>query len=80
MHQTPTGLAQHDQGFQVVHDLYYASATVKQFPRMARECGFKNGGLSRKRAIQLIEFFDCIGDTRRVKDMHLLRSHTQLFS
>ncbi|QRX82587.1 selenocysteine-specific translation elongation factor [Glaciimonas sp. PAMC28666] len=33
-------------------------------------------GLGRKRAIQLLEFFDRVGYTRRVKDVHFLRSGT----
>jgi selenocysteine-specific elongation factor len=36
-------------------------------------------GLGRKRAIQLLEFFDRVGYTRRVKDTHLLRPDTTLF-
>ena len=31
-------------------------------------------GLGRKRAIQILEFFDRIGYTRRVHDVHLLRT------
>lgn len=34
----------------------------------------------RKRAIQLLEFFDRVGFTRRVKDAHLLRPGTPLFT
>ena len=30
-------------------------------------------GLGRKRAIQILEFFDRVGYTRRVRDAHLLR-------
>lgn len=37
-------------------------------------------GLGRKRAIQLLEFFDRVGFTRRVKDAHLLRPGTPLFT
>ena len=33
-------------------------------------------GLGRKRAIQLLEFFDRVGYTRRVQDVHFLRSST----
>jgi selenocysteine-specific elongation factor len=36
-------------------------------------------GLGRKRAIQVLEFFDRVGFTRRVKDSHLLRPGTPLF-
>jgi selenocysteine-specific elongation factor len=37
-------------------------------------------GLGRKRAIQILEFFDRIGFLRRVDDIHLLRTGTLLFS
>ncbi|MOA24139.1 Selenocysteine-specific elongation factor [compost metagenome] len=30
-------------------------------------------GLGRKRAIQILEFFDRVGYTRRLRDAHLLR-------
>ena len=30
-------------------------------------------GLGRKRAIQILEFFDRVGYTRRVRDTHMLR-------
>ena len=36
-------------------------------------------GLGRKRAIQILEFFDRIGFLRRVGDTHLLRPGTPLF-
>lgn len=89
--QTLASLARRGQAFQVVKDLYYPAATIAQLARIARECGLESTGLQagsfrdatglgRKRAIQLIEFFDRIGFTRRVKDTHLLRPDTQLFS
>ena len=89
--QTLASLARRGQAFQVVKDLYYPTATIAQLARIARECGLESTGLQaasfrdatglgRKRAIQLIEFFDRIGYTRRVKDTHLLRPDTQLFS
>ncbi|MBP7326875.1 MAG: SelB C-terminal domain-containing protein, partial [Alicycliphilus sp.] len=36
-------------------------------------------GLGRKRAIQILEYFDRIGFTRRVADMHRLRGDCALF-
>ena len=36
-------------------------------------------GLGRKRAIQILEYFDRIGLTRRVGDEHRLRSECTLF-
>ena len=37
-------------------------------------------GLGRKRAIQILEFFDKIGFCKRVGDVHLIRTGTALFS
>ncbi|MNY76882.1 Selenocysteine-specific elongation factor [compost metagenome] len=33
-------------------------------------------GLGRKRAIQVLEFFDRVGYTRRVRDAHVLRAES----
>jgi len=74
----------------VVKDLYYPAATIERVAALARDClalpdglqaaSFRDAtGLGRKRAIQLLEFFDRIGYTRRVKDVHLLRPDTVLF-
>ena len=41
---------------------------------------FNNQQPWRKRAIQVLEFFDRVGFTRRVRDAHLLRPGTALFS
>ncbi len=88
--QTLASLARRGQAFQVVKDLYYPLATIEQLAACARQCldqpaglqaaSFRDAtGLGRKRAIQLLEFFDRVGHTRRVKDVHLLRPDTQLF-
>jgi selenocysteine-specific elongation factor len=88
--QTLAGLARRGEAFQVVKDLYYPLATVERLAGIAREClegpeglqaaSFRDAtGLGRKRAIQLLEFFDRVGLTRRVKDAHLLRPGTSLF-
>jgi selenocysteine-specific elongation factor len=37
-------------------------------------------GLGRKRAIQILEFFDKIGFCQRVGEVHLIRAGTTLFS
>ncbi len=74
----------------MVKDLYYPSATIEQLAALARDCLARPGGLhattfrdatglGRKRAIQLLEFFDRVGYTRRVRDAHLLRPDTALF-
>lgn len=76
--------------FQVVKDLFYASccmdelaaliaALAKQTANAEVEAhAFRDAtGLGRKRAIQILEFFDRIGYTRRVRDAHLLRPDVQ---
>ena len=88
--QTLASLARRGETFQVVKDLYYPLATVERLAAIARDCldgpagleaaSFRDAtGLGRKRAIQLLEFFDRVGLTRRVKDAHLLRPDTSLF-
>jgi len=72
--------------FQVVKDLFYAASAMDELAalvaRLAAEqpqglveaAGFRDAtGLGRKRAIQILEFFDRVGYTRRVRDAHLLR-------
>jgi selenocysteine-specific elongation factor len=39
-----------------------------------RDIIYGDGGGGRKVAIQILEFFDRIGYTRRVRDEHILRS------
>jgi len=69
---------------QIVRDLFYDATCVEELAavvrRLAREHGaveaaaFRDAlGIGRKRAIQLLEFFDRAGLTRRVRDRHLLR-------
>ncbi len=76
--------------FQVVKDLYLHRDTVVKLAATARELAQHDGvvraaqfrdatGLGRKRAIQILEFFDRIGLLRRVRDEHLVRPGTQLF-
>ena len=88
--QTLASLARRGEVFQVVKDLYYPLTTVERLAAIARGCmdredavqaaAFRDAtGLGRKRAIQLLEFFDRVGFTRRVKDTHLLRPGTPLF-
>ena len=72
--------------FQVVKDLFYSAARMdeladivhrlaQQAPRGEVEArAFRDAtDLGRKRAIQIIECFDRLGYTRRVRDAHLLR-------
>ncbi len=86
-------LARQGQLFQVVKDLFYTAANMDELARiirtladatpngevMARE--FRDAtGLGRKRAIQIIECFDRLGYTRRVRDAHILRPDAQWHS
>ena len=69
---------------QVVHDLYYDRERLAELAGMIQALGREHGnltaagfrdlvGLGRKRAIQILEFFDRVGYTRRVRDVHVLR-------
>ena len=81
-------LARQGLVFQVVKDLFYAAPAMDALAALLRtlaEAAAQNGGaveahifrdatgLGRKRAIQILEFFNRIGYTRRVRDAHLLR-------
>jgi len=70
--------------YQVVHDLFYDAACVAELAAIARlqleHDGTLNAaryrdalGLGRKRTVQILEFFDRVGYTRRVRDSHVLR-------
>jgi selenocysteine-specific elongation factor len=70
---------------QVVHDLFYADACVHDLADVLRALVERDGsvgaamfrdaiGTGRKRAIQILEFFDRVGYTRRVRDAHVLRA------
>ncbi|MHC3433083.1 selenocysteine-specific translation elongation factor [Delftia lacustris] len=76
--------------FQVTKDLFYSAARTDELAALVRElaAATPNGeiqahafrdatGLGRKRAIQILEFFDRIGYTRRLRDAHLLRPDVQ---
>ena len=69
---------------QVVRDLFYADACMRELAEVLRGLAMRDGpvgaaafrdaiGLGRKRAIQILEFFDRVGYTRRVRDAHVLR-------
>ena len=72
-------------------DLYYAEPTIATLAGIVRTVGQANDGavtaaafrdatqLGRKRAIQILEYFDRIGLLRRVGDLHRLRGDTALF-
>ena len=84
-------VAQRGELHQVVKDLYYPSPTLARAAAMVREIALRDGavsaasfrdasGLGRKRAIQIVEYFDRVGLLRRVGDVHRLRADCELFS
>jgi selenocysteine-specific elongation factor len=84
-------LAQRAQVHQVVRDLVYSEATMQALAQLARQVAGEHGGcvtaaayrdatgLGRKRAIQILEYFDRVGLLRRVGDVHRLRADSGLF-
>ena len=65
---------------QVVPDLFYHPAPLAELAQLVaalpevQASSFRDAtGLGRKRAIQILEFFDRVGYTRRVGNVHLLR-------
>jgi selenocysteine-specific elongation factor len=78
-------LARQGKLYQVVRDLFYLPEAVAQLAALVQELEHASGetraaefrdrsGLSRKRAIQVLEFFDRVGYTRRVREAHRLRN------
>jgi selenocysteine-specific elongation factor len=78
-------LARQGKLYQVVRDLFYLPESVAQLAVLVQElehvsgetraAGFRDrSGLSRKRAVQVLEFFDRVGYTRRVREAHRLRN------
>jgi len=70
--------------FQIVHDLFYDHERVRELAARAATLAQQHGaievaafrdalGLGRKRTVQILEFFDRVGYTRRVRDAHRLR-------
>ena len=52
----------------------FGGAELAQQHTVARAAEFRDRiGTGRKLAIQILEFFDRVGYTRRVRDVHLLR-------
>ncbi len=83
-------LAKAGDVFQVVKDLYYNPVVVQQLASLARDIEAAHGeitaasfrdatGLGRKRAIQILEFFDRIGFLRRIGDVHRVQPGSKMF-
>ncbi|MEZ2720769.1 selenocysteine-specific translation elongation factor [Paenalcaligenes hominis] len=76
--------------YQVVRDLYYHREHVldlaTRFAKLAEPNGVKAAefrdalNLGRKRTIQILEFFERIGYTRRLRDKHLIRPDNTVFT
>ena len=73
------------QIYQVVRDLFYHPLAIRDLAALANSLQETEGevraalfrdrsGLGRKRAIQVLEFFDRVGFTRRVRDKHVVRA------
>jgi selenocysteine-specific elongation factor len=75
-------LARAGQLSQVVPDLFYHPAPLAELAGIVagltevQAASFRDAtGLGRKRAIQILEFFDRVGYTRRVRNSHMIRPH-----
>ena len=82
-------LARLGEVFQVAHDHFFTREAVAAMATIARKLADDNAleaasfrdhiGVGRKLAIQILEFFDRTGFTRRARDSHTLR-HADLFA
>jgi selenocysteine-specific elongation factor len=82
-------LARQGELFQVVRDLFYHQEVIRELASIAATEAQKNAGtvaaapfrdvtgLGRKRAIQLLEFFDRVGYTRFHRGLHLMRADSR---
>ncbi|MFL9950666.1 selenocysteine-specific translation elongation factor [Paraburkholderia agricolaris] len=82
-------LARQGELFQIVRDLFYHHEVIRELASIASSEAQKNAGtvaaapfrdvtgLGRKRAIQLLEFFDRVGYTRFHRGLHLMRTDTR---
>ena len=70
--------------YQIVHDLFYHRDCVRELARILKGLVDEHGaveaarfrdviGVGRKRAIQILEFFDRVGYTRRTRNARVLR-------
>ncbi|MDR5747740.1 selenocysteine-specific translation elongation factor [Caballeronia sp. LZ029] len=82
-------LARRGDVYQVVRDLFYCRASIGALADLVAQQAQTQGGaigaadfrdasaLGRKRAIQILEFFDRVGYTRFHRDLHLLRGDSR---
>jgi selenocysteine-specific elongation factor len=82
-------LARQGKAFQVVRDLFYHRDAIHELAAIAAVEAQKNDarlaaapfrdatGLGRKRAIQVLEFFDRVGYTRFHREMHVMRADSR---
>jgi Selenocysteine-specific translation elongation fa ctor len=82
-------LARHGETFQVAHDLFYDPEAIRELALLAAVDASKNAGtvvagafrnatgLGRKRAVQVLEFFDRVGYTRFDRGRHLVRTDSR---
>lgn len=92
MRTTLARMARRGDLHQVVKDLHYALDAVARLAAIVRAIAARDDGavtaarfrdatgLGRKRAIQVLEYFDRIGLLRRIGDLHKLRTDTALFA
>jgi selenocysteine-specific elongation factor len=82
-------MAGQGQLFQIVRDMFFVPEALAQLAATVRELDAEQGGvraaafrdrtgLGRKRCIQILEYFDRVGLTRRVRDVHRLRADSPL--
>jgi selenocysteine-specific elongation factor len=83
-------IARHGEAWPVAHDHYFTAAAVAKLARHVAMLNARDGsaraaplrdliGGGRKVAIHILEFFDRIGYTRRVRDTHVLRGVPEQF-
>jgi selenocysteine-specific elongation factor len=71
-------LARQGELFQVVRDLFYHAEAMRELASIAAAAPFRDvTGLGRKRAIQLLEFFDRVGYTRFHRGLHVMRTDSR---
>ncbi len=83
-------IARHGDAWPVAYDHYFTAAAVADLARRVAALNARDGcaraaplrdeiGGGRKVAIHILEFFDRIGYTRRVRDTHILRGSPEQF-